>query len=228
MSVRRPTRSVRSRGPQHDLHGNVPDNAGLALVLVDVVNDFEFEGGERMLPRALEAARNLAALKARAQRAGVPCVYANDNFGRWRSDFAAQVRHCLSDGVRGETLVRMLMPKPRDYFVLKPKHSAFYQTCLSILLAHLGAKTLLLGGYTTDSCISFTAHDAYLRGYELVVLRDGTCASVEEAQEPALAQMARALRAATPACADVTFVRRNGDVSLRLQRPRSKPARASR
>jgi nicotinamidase-related amidase len=110
-----------------DLHGNAPDKAETALLLIDVINDLEFPTGPQLLRSALAAGRRLRDLKRRAKRAGVPCIYVNDNFGRWRSDFSAQVKHCLRDGTRGAALVELLLPEADDYFVLKPKHSGFYE-----------------------------------------------------------------------------------------------------
>jgi nicotinamidase-related amidase len=190
------------------LHGNAPDRCPLALVLIDVISDFEFPGGAELYRAARRAAQPLARLKARAQRAGVPCIYANDNFGRWRSDFAAQVQHCTRDGARGKSLVELLAPGARDYFVLKPKHSAFYQTCLSLLLDHLGARTLVLAGFSTDICVSMTAVDAYLRDYSLVVVRDATASRTRAAHTGALTLMRTALKARTPKAADVDLGRR--------------------
>src|SRR6478672_8464621 len=78
-----------------DLHGNAPDSSSVALLVIDMINDLEWEGGEALLPHAVAAARRIATLKSRARSAGVPVVYANDNFGRWRSDFREVVEHCL-------------------------------------------------------------------------------------------------------------------------------------
>jgi nicotinamidase-related amidase len=147
-------------------------------------------------------------------------VYANDNFGRWRSDFSAQVRHCLEDGVRGAFLSEALRPAPEDYFVLKPKHSAFYQTCLEILLSHLGVETLLIAGIATDNCVLFTAGDAYLRGHRLVVLEDGCAAMNEQAHRRALQHMATTLKARRARCADVIFSKHSGLPSIRLRKSR--------
>jgi nicotinamidase-related amidase len=72
--------------------------------------------------------------------------YVNDNFSRWRSDFAAQVRHCLDDNVRGRPIAELLQPDEEDYFVLKPKHSGFYSTCMEVLLSHLQVRRLILTG----------------------------------------------------------------------------------
>jgi nicotinamidase-related amidase len=201
------------------LHGNAPDSCSLALLLVDVINDFDFEGGAQLLRTALPAARQLASLRARAHRAGVPCIYANDNFGRWRSDFSAQVEHCLHHG-RGAQLVSLLAPTPQDYFVLKPKHSAFYQTCLALLLQHLGVKTLLIGGFSAESCVSFSAADAYLRGYTVVVPSDGTASRSGAAKRDALAQLARSAHVRAPRAQQIRFARGRGGVELRLVKRR--------
>src|SRR5688500_2878062 len=91
-----------------NLHGNVPDESPVALVLIDVINDLEFESGGALLKNALPAARNLKTLKARAKQAGVPVIYINDNFGKWRSDFRRLLGHVLEDGVRGQPIAELL------------------------------------------------------------------------------------------------------------------------
>ena len=93
-----------------DLHGNAPDKSGAALLLIDFINDLEFDEGEAVLKAALLAAREVLALKQRARNSEIPVIYVNDNFGRWRSDFAAQVRHCLEDNVRGRPITELLKP----------------------------------------------------------------------------------------------------------------------
>ena len=200
-----------------DLHGNTPDKCSVALLLVDVINDLEFPDAERLLPAARNAARALAELKQRARRAGVPCIYANDNFGRWRSDFRAQVKH-VQNGTRGAELASLLAPGEEDYFVLKAQHSAFYQTCLSLLLEHLGVEALVIGGFTTDSCVNFTASDAFLRGHALIIPSDGSAAQTKPQHRVALKQMARVLRAETPRCAELVFVRRKQRTLARIKR----------
>ena len=170
---------------RYHLHGHAHRKSPVALLLIDFINDLEFPEGEKLLRQALPAARHTAALKRRAIEAGVPVIYVNDNFGRWRSDFQMQVRHCLEDGVRGEPLVRLLLPDPDDYFVLKPKSSAFYDTTLSTVLHHLRVRKLILTGLAADVCILFTAHDAHLRDYKIVVASD--CVASESARETAAA-----------------------------------------
>ncbi|HEX7448117.1 MAG TPA: isochorismatase family cysteine hydrolase [Pirellulales bacterium] len=178
-----------------DLHGNAPDKSEVALLLIDVINDLEFPEGDQMLPHARRMAERIAALKQRAKAASVPVIYANDNFGRWRSDFSAQVEHCLNDGVRGQPVVEMLRPEDDDYFVLKPKHSGFYSTTLDLLLDYLQARTLILTGIAGNNCVLFTANDAYLRDYRLIVPPDCVASNTAEENRIALEQMRKVLKA---------------------------------
>ena len=127
-----------------DLHGNVPDKAPVALVLIDVINALEFPEGAQLARHALPMARRLAALKARARKAGIPAIYVNDNFGKWQSDLTRLLEHTLGTENRGRRMVELLRPEPDDYFVLKPKHSGFFSTNLDILVEYLQVKTLIL------------------------------------------------------------------------------------
>jgi len=196
-----------------DLHGNAPDDAPVALVLIDVINDMEYPGGDELLVQARPMAERLAALKRRARAAGIPVIYANDNFGRWKSDFATLVRHCTEDDVRGRPVARLLVPDADDYFVLKPKHSAFFATPLETLLKYLGATTLILTGMTGDMCVLFTAADAFLRDLHLVVAEDCVASIDPEANRHALRHMARVMDA---------DVRPSTTIDLdRLRRPRA-------
>jgi len=187
----------------HDLHGNAPDRSPVALVIVDMINDLEFPGAEVLAEGAVAAAERIAGLKRKAREAGVPVIYANDNFGRWRSDFREVVEHCLSDGVRGEPLARLLHPDPDDYFVLKPKHSAFFATTLETLLEYLGASRLVLTGISGDMCVLFTASDAYMRDFHLHVPADCTASACPEENRRALDYMRRVLAADTTPSAEL-------------------------
>ena len=178
-----------------DLHGNVPDNAGAALLLIDVINDFEFEGGAELLQQALPVGRNIAELKRRAKQHGIPVIYVNDNFGKWQSDLNKIVSHCLEDGVRGEPFVKLVVPDEDDYFVLKPKHSGFYCTSLELVLEHTGARSLILAGIAGNNCVLFTANDAYMRDFKLFVPGDCSVSISPEDNEHAFEQMAKVLKA---------------------------------
>jgi nicotinamidase-related amidase len=177
----------------HDLHGSAPDKSGATLLLIDVVNDFDFEEGEELLRLALPVGRNIAELKKRAKAEGIPIIYVNDNFGRWQSDFKKIVSHCRKG--RGKSFVEMLLPDDDDYFVLKPKHSGFYSTTLHLLLTHLTTKNLILTGIAGNNCVLFTANDAYMRDFKIFVPADCVVSNTEEENRHALKQMEIVLKA---------------------------------
>ena len=178
-----------------DLHGSAPDKADVAILLIDVINDLEFPEGEQLLRFAVPMARQIARLKERAKQARLPIIYVNDNFGKWRSNLNAQVEHCLENGVRGRPVVELLQPDEDDYFVLKPKHSGFFSTTLDVLLNYLGTKTLVITGMAANICVLFTANDAYMRDFHLVVPSDCVASNTEEENRYALEQMRKLLKA---------------------------------
>jgi nicotinamidase-related amidase len=185
----------RSRSSKADLHGNAPDDCQVALLVIDMINAFEFDGAERVFLRALEAAKAIAALKARAGDAGVPVIYVNDNFGKWRSDFRTLLEHCLKS--KGRPIAELLRPQEDDYFVLKPKHSGFFSTTLDTLLDYLKARTLILTGVAANICVLFTANDAYMRDFNLVIPSDCVASNTAEDNEHALKLMEQVLKAET-------------------------------
>ncbi|HVW02794.1 MAG TPA: isochorismatase family cysteine hydrolase [Planctomycetaceae bacterium] len=178
-----------------DLHGNVPEHSPTALLLIDVINDLEFPEGGQLLQSAVPMARKIAALKSRVKQSGIPAIYVNDNFGRWRSDFHAQVDHCRNDSVRGRELAELLRPDEDDYFVLKPKHSGFFSTTLDTLLEYLRVRTLILTGIAGNNCVLFTANDAYMRDFELFVPSDCVASNSDDENRYALEQMQKTLKA---------------------------------
>lgn len=182
-------------GESQDLHGSAPDKSGAALLLIDVINDFDFPEGEQLLRLALPVGRQIAALKKRARAAGIPAIYVNDNFGRWQSDFKKIVAHCSGPDAKGAEFVQLLRPDDDDYFVLKPKHSGFYSTSLDLLLTHLTAKNLILTGIAGNNCVLFTANDAYMRDYKIFVPSDCIVSNTETENQHALKQMETVLKA---------------------------------
>jgi nicotinamidase-related amidase len=197
-----------------DLHGSAPDQSAAALLLVDVINPLDFPEADQLLQFAVPAADRLAALKSRAKSAGVPTIYANDNFGRWRSDLSAVVDRCLEPTCKGRPLAERLRPEQDDYFVLKPKHSAFFSTTLDTLIRYLGTRTLIVGGFAANICVLFTANDAYMRDLKLAVPADGVASNTEEENGAALEQMRRVLKADTRRAAEWT----EGDLRLVARR----------
>lgn len=159
-------------GQNEDLHGNAPDRCPVALLIVDMINALDFPGNEQLVRDSSRLGHNVAALKRRCREAGIPAIYANDNQGRWRSDFATVIRYCDREGVPARQMVRQVLPDPEDYLVLKPKHSAFYATPLDTLLQYMEVKTLILSGISSNSCVLLTASDAYVRDYKLFIPSD--------------------------------------------------------
>jgi nicotinamidase-related amidase len=188
-----------------DLHGSAPDKSETALLLIDVINDFDFPEGNQLLRLALPVGKNIADLKKRAKAAGIPSIYVNDNFGRWQSDFKKTVAHCQNGS--GKSFVEMLLPDDDDYFVLKPKHSGFYSTTLDLLLMHLNAKNLILTGIAGNNCVLVTANDAYMRDYKVFVPADCVVSNTEEENAYALKQMETVLKGNTTASKELDLNR---------------------
>src|SRR3954449_3045571 len=193
------------------------ERAPTALLLVDVINDMDFPGSAELIRQAVPMAHRLAALKKRAAAVGIPSIYINDNFGKWRSDFRRLVDHCLNDDVPGREVARILRPTEADYFVLKPKHSAFFDTSLDTLLEHLQTETVILTGIAGNICVLFSANDAYMRDLRLYVPSDCTVSNTQQENDYALQQMRTVLKAdITPSDAlDLTRLAR-GDVGPAL------------
>lgn len=190
-----------------DLHGNVPDKCSVVLLLIDVINPMAFPGSGKLVRQAWPAARRIAALKERARKKRIPSIYVNDNFGRWQSDRDKVIDRCCAEKVPGARISNLLRPTEEDYFVVKPKHSAFYSTTLDTLLNYLQAKTLILAGFAGNLCVLFTANDAYMRDYHLCVPRD-CVASVEAGENrAAILQMKKYLKADTTVSAKLKLER---------------------
>lgn len=169
----------------------------LALLLIDAINDFDFPGAESLIAEASRAVPRIAGLAQRARQMGMPVIYVNDNFGHWRSDFHATVARCSDPRRPGAPVVQRLAPGPADFFVLKPMHSGFFHTPLELLLDELHSQVLILCGFATNSCVAFTAHDAHMRGYSLVVPEDTTAANSRDLCTAALEHLQTTVHADT-------------------------------
>ena len=168
-----------------------------ALVLVDFINLFDFPHSEKLARRALKAAQRTAKLKERMSAAKSPVIYANDNFGHWTSEFSRLVEDCIACGGESSEIARLLHPEPRDFAVLKPRHSAFYGTPLEFLLEELKVESLVVTGISLDICVFATAQDAYVRQFDLWIPSDCVAADTPEHERQALDHLARTMRADT-------------------------------
>ncbi len=168
--------------------------SGTALLLIDVINDLAFEGSHDLVAQAEPMAIRLARLKARATAASVPAIYINDNFGQWRSDFRKTVAHCTARTSPGRRVSQRLRPTARDYFVLKPKHSGFFDTTLDTLLETLRIRRVILTGIAGNICVLFTANDAYMRDLKLFAPADCIVSNTAADNDHALRQIQTVLK----------------------------------
>lgn len=143
-----------------------------AMLIIDMISGWDFPDATKLLRMSATIAPRIAALKARCRRAGVPVIYANDNRGQWRSDLRRVVDNAVQAGGQGGRIVAQIAPDDDDYFVLKPKHSAFFATPMDLLLQHLKVTRLILTGVASDQCVVTSAVDARMRDYAVVVPRD--------------------------------------------------------
>ena len=182
---------------------------GTALLLIDVINDLAFEGSSALVDAAGPMALRLTALKRRATAAGIPAIYINDNFGQWRSDFRRTVAHCTARSSPGHVVSRRLKPTARDYFVLKPKHSGFFDTTLDTLLEALHIRRIIIAGIAGNICVLFTANDAYMRGYRIFAPSDCVVSNTAADNDAALRQIQVVLKGEVAESARLHF-RRSG------------------
>jgi nicotinamidase-related amidase len=171
--------------------------ARTALLLVDVINLFDFPRGKALARRGLASARRIRRLRDRAHKAAVPVIYVNDNWGRWRSDFKAIVADCRRPGRPGAPIADLLEPTSRDFFVLKPHLSGFHETPLDTLLQTGEVKTVIIVGFAADNCVFFTAAEAHMRDYRVMVPSDCCASEVDSERRHALAKMRKFLDADT-------------------------------
>ena len=179
--------------------------SGTALLLIDVINDLAFDGSEALVAQADSMATPLARLKRRATVAGVPAIYINDNFGQWRSDFRRIVGHCTARSSPGRRVSRRLRPTTRDYFVLKPKHSGFFDTTLDTLLETLRIQRVILTGMAGNICVLFTANDAYMREYKIFAPADCIVSNTAADNDYALRQIKTVLKGDVAVSARLAF-----------------------
>ncbi|MBI2769805.1 MAG: cysteine hydrolase [Burkholderiales bacterium] len=160
-----------------------------ALLLIDFINPLDFPGADDLAQPALAAAKAAAKLVRAARSQGMPVIYANDNFGGWRSDFGSMVKRLEKKSGTSASIIKLLRPRRGDLTLLKPMHSAFFGSPLDILLDKMGTRSLVLAGLATDICIQLTAADAFLRGLKVQVPPECTAAESEEKKAAALAYM---------------------------------------
>ena len=147
------------------------------LLVVDVLDDFRHEDGERLLASFRDRVGAMGAVLGAMRASGVPIVYANDHRGSWDGDRARLVADAVEHGLGGE-VVAAVAPAPDDRLIVKPRYSAFDLTPLELILAELDAERVVLIGATTEMCVAQTAIDARERGFKATVVVDA-CACID-------------------------------------------------
>jgi nicotinamidase-related amidase len=168
-----------------------------ALLIIDVINDFAFPGGDELVRQMDPVVEAIDALRRRAGALQRPVIHVNDNFGRWRSNFQQVIEWCRREGARGAGIAERLSPRESDYFVLKPGQSGFYQTPLPALLEYLKVSKLVLTGVAGDQCVMTTAMDAHIRDYHLWVPANATASMTPKRNQPRWITSARRWAAAS-------------------------------
>lgn len=148
-----------------------------ALLILDLISDYSYPNGAELLSAARRIAPSVAKLRDRSRRNGAPVLYVNDTRDQWESDQSAFIGRCVDASPSVAKLLTSLLPGPEDFFMFKPRHSAFYATPLESLLERLGSGTLVLTGITSHQCVLFTAIDAHVRGFDVIVPRDAIAAA---------------------------------------------------
>jgi nicotinamidase-related amidase len=151
---------------------DVVHKSDTALLIIDMINPMNFPEAKLLIREALPAARAIARLKARLKKRKVPVIYTNNNFGQWQSDWAKMYESVCHENSMAKSIAEILAPEKDDYFVLKPKHSAFYSTTLEILLEQMHCHRVIVTGMAANICVLFTVQDAHAREYEVVVPKD--------------------------------------------------------
>jgi nicotinamidase-related amidase len=155
-----------------------------ALLIIDMINTFDFDGGEELLSNTKSIVDPIRKLKNKAKKEDIPVIYVNDNYGLWQDNMNDIIEVCKKG--KGRSIIEKIHPDEDDYFIVKPKHSCFFGTQLEILLHQLDVDHLILTGIAGDICVLFTANDAYMREYGLSIPLDCMASETKEDNDSAV------------------------------------------
>lgn len=167
--------------------------ARTALIVIDMINTYAHEDAEVLVRSVREVLPGMGGLLGRARAGGSPVIYVNDNFGQWRSHHGEILRAALSG--RHADLVEPIAPDDDSLFVVKARHSAFFETPLAYLLGQLGTERVVLCGQVTEQCVLYSALDAHIRHFDVVVASDAIAHIDADLAEAALRMMERNMSA---------------------------------
>lgn len=171
------------------------DPAQAALLIIDMQRDFLEPGGfgaalgndPGVLARLIAP---IGRLRAAARAAGMMVIHTREGHRPDLSDLppAKRVRgrpvlaigdpgpmgRLLVRGEPGHAIVAELAPASDEPVIDKPGKGAFHATDLEAILRHRGIRQLVICGVTTEVCVQTTLREANDRGYDCVVVSDGT------------------------------------------------------
>jgi nicotinamidase-related amidase len=177
---------------RHGRHRDgVPHKTG--VIVVDMANPYRHPEADRLATRVADAIGGVARLIQRADAAEIPLIYVNDNYGDWNSS-ADELAEKAMEGAHPE-LVEPILPDGAHSFVIKARHSVFYETPLEYLLDQMGVDRLILCGQVTEQCILYSALDAHVRHFDVVIPTDAVAAIYDHLADAALEMMKRNLSA---------------------------------
>ncbi|MGE7880369.1 isochorismatase family cysteine hydrolase [Peribacillus muralis] len=175
-------------------------STSFALLIIDMINDFQFKHGDMLLEHTKLIIDPILKLKKQMKEQGFPIIYVNDHYDLWQANFDKIIDRCKNDG--NAPLIERIKPQQDEFFLIKPKHSAFYGTALNTLLKRLKVETLIITGIAGNICVLFTANDAYMREYQLWIPEDCIASASEADNIYALKMMDHVLKAS---------IRKSGD-----------------
>ncbi|MCC5804639.1 cysteine hydrolase family protein [Rossellomorea vietnamensis] len=164
-----------------------------ALLVIDIMNPFDFKHGETLAQHTSKIVDPINSLRRHCMKHHLPTIYINDHYELWKADYKEIYKKCHNK--TSDPIMTPLQPMEDDYFLIKPKHSAFYGTALNTLLHHLSVKNLIITGIAGNICVLFTANDAYMREFNLMVPGDAIASVSEEDNHYALTMMKNVLKA---------------------------------
>lgn len=167
--------------------------ANTAVLFIDLINDFNFHGGEKLRSNMEEIVPNLLKLRQFAEEHNLPIIYVNDHYRLWQSNPDIIIQHCTNDA--NQPIILKVKPKPSDYFLIKPQHSAFFQTPLLSLLCELGKTHIIMAGIAGDICVLFSAKDAYMYQFSMHIPKNCIASEQKEGNEYALYLMNTVMKA---------------------------------
>ena len=154
-----------------------------ALIVVDMINAYEHPDAEPLTRSVEQVVPTIERLIEDSDLT----IYVNDNFGHWHSNRDDLVANAIDS--RHGHLVEPIRPDDEAIFVIKARHSIFYQTPLEYLLNQEDVGTLALVGQVTEQCILYSALDAYIRHFKVRVPRDAVAHIHEDLADAALRMM---------------------------------------